>query len=99
MQAPEETVWMRRDCVSADVDDTLVLLDLDTLVYHSLNRTASAIWNALEEPSTASAVAARLEQRFAVDPQHCRQSVAGLIALLQQKQLVSPIPAGEPVLQ
>ncbi len=88
-----ETVWQRRDCVSAEVDGALVLLDLDTLAYHSLNRTASAIWTALEQPSTISAVAGRLEQQFEIDPEHCRESVGRLIAELQAKKLVSPLAA------
>ena len=93
MNSTDPIVWQRRECVSAEVEGSLVLLDLDTLVYHSLNRTASAIWTALEEPSTADAVAGRLQERFEVEPEHCARSVEALIAQLATRRLVSPSTA------
>lgn len=88
MEQTANTLWSRHDCVSADVEGSLVLLDLEKLVYHSLNATASAVWQALETPSTVSSVTARLTSRFQIDSEHCHQSVTRLLHELEALNLV-----------
>jgi hypothetical protein len=85
-----QPVWKRRDCVSAQVDDALVLLDLETLRYHSLNLTAAAIWNLLETPMSTSAVAESLCERYEVAPERCAESVEKFLASLESRQLIQP---------
>ena len=96
-----ETVWERRDCVSAQVEDTIVLLDLETLVYHSLNTTAAAVWDLLAEPKSTAALTDELCSRYKVTPEHCRSSVETLMETLSKNRLVQSKPtetqpAGEP---
>ena len=86
-----ETIWQRRDCVSAQVEDSLVLLDLDTLVYHSLNSTAAAVWSLLETAQDEHALTNALCTQYEVEPDHCLQSVHHLIAQLAEKKLVAPM--------
>lgn len=88
-----EVVWERRDCVSAEVEDSVVLLDLDTLVYHSLNRTAAAVWDLLAEPATVSTIVGGMCSRFQIDAEHCRSSVERLLGELQRNKLIQPRPA------
>ena len=85
-----EIIWERRDCVSAEVEDALVLLDLDTLVYHSLNSTATAVWELLETPRSESEIVAALGSRYDVAPDRCRASVRSLLARLEEAKLAAP---------
>ena len=84
-----DVVWRRRECVSAELEGDLVLLDLETLKYHALNATATAVWEILAEPQTADGVAAELCNRYEVDPQECRRSVDGLLSTLAERSLIT----------
>ena len=90
-----ETIWQRRDCVSAEVEDALVLLDLETLVYHSLNSTASAVWELLETPRGKVTLVETLCERYRVEPAQCEASVSRLLDELQASHLVKPVDAAE----
>jgi hypothetical protein len=83
-----EAVWERRDCVSAELDGTLVLLNLESLAYHSLNKTAAATWEILAEPRTESSMVEALCSRFDVTPDRCRLSLVSLLHALANKGLV-----------
>lgn len=83
-----ETIWERTNCVSAELDDTLVLLDLESLAYHSLNKTAAATWEILAEPQTEDSIVQALCRRFDVTPERCRVSLLGLLDTLANKGLV-----------
>lgn len=93
MNTPSGPLWERRNCVSAEVEGSLVLLDLDSLIYHALNSTASAIWQALETPSSANSIADYLQERFDVDPAQCRASVDRMLAQLETQHLIALSPA------
>ena len=80
--------WERRDCVSAEVDGSLVLLDLETLAYHSLNSTAAAVWELLETPQSESGLVGSLCERYKVDAEQCAASVHVLLETLAQSKLV-----------
>ena len=90
-----EVVWQRRDCVSAEVEQSLVLLDLDTLLYHSLNQTAGAIWELLAEPRTAPELVTALCDRYDVTPEQCRASVDRTVQKFQEAGLISPQKTAE----
>lgn len=85
-----DVIWERRDCVGAPVEDSLVLLDLDTLVYHSLNRTAADVWELLAEPKGVDSLVSSLCSRYAIAPGACRASVDRLLGELAAKGLVKP---------
>ena len=80
--------WERRDCVSAEVEDSLVLLDLDSLKYHSLNTTAAAVWEILSEPRSEDSIVELLCQRYNVSPEQCRISLDRLLATLSASGLI-----------
>ncbi|WP_049789209.1 PqqD family protein [Granulicella tundricola] len=66
-----------------------MILDLETLVYHSLNSTASALWELLAEPKPEAALVEALCEQYEVSPEHCSVSVRGLLAQLEASKLVS----------
>jgi hypothetical protein len=87
--ALSEKVWKRRDCVSAEVEGSLVLLDLETLAYHSLNATATAVWELLEQPAAEPKLVEALCARYDVAPEHCAASVAKLLQTFSASNLVT----------
>jgi hypothetical protein len=89
----DETLWARRECVSAEVDGSLVLLDLETLVYHSLNGTAAAVWSLLEEPRRESSVVEDLCKLYRVEQEQCADSVHRLFQQFAASNLVTPVQA------
>lgn len=84
-------VWERRACVSAQVEDATVLLDMESLKYHSLNVTASAVWEMLEQPAEQAKIVQELCRRFEVEPEACSRSVERLLLELEQTSLVSRV--------
>ena len=87
----EERLWARKEFVSAEIDGSLVLLDLDTLVYHSLNATAAKVWTLLEEPRGKAALVDELCRTYRVGPEQCAASVGRLIDELAASNLIAPV--------
>jgi len=93
----DETRWEKRDFVGTEVEDSLVLLNLDTLTYQALNSTAAAVWELLETPKQERELVDELCRRYEVSPEHCAQSVHTLIELLASRDMVRPVDASTPV--
>jgi hypothetical protein len=72
-------------------DGTGVLLHLETLWYYSLNRTASAVWQLIEEKKVLALddlIDATCE-RFEVDHEEARQTIRSFIEKLVEYKMVS----------
>lgn len=86
-----ETVWQRDESwVGAEVEDSFVMVNIDSGKYVSLNVTANAVWQALETPATTQAIEQAVLNRFAVDEDQCRHSVGALLAQMQATGLAAP---------
>ena len=84
-------VWERdENWVGSEIEDSFVMVNIDTGKYVSLNPTASVVWNALEQPCTPDAIEAELRQRYAIDEAACRSSVARLLEEMRELQLAAP---------
>ena len=86
-----ERIWQRRECVSAEVEGSLVLLDLETLAYHSLNRTAAVVWELLDVPKSSPELVEALCQRYDITPEKCDASVELLLREFTASNLVQPL--------
>jgi hypothetical protein len=84
-----EAVWERRECVSTELEDSLVLVELETLGYHALNTTAAEVWEILAEPRSADEIVGQLCGRYDVAPERCRESVERLIGQLAGRNLIT----------
>lgn len=85
-----DQLWHRdENWVGSEVDDSFVMVNIDTGKYVALNSTASAVWNALSEPRTATEIEAQLREQFDVDEQACKESVAKLLGQMQDLQLAA----------
>lgn len=87
-----DTMWQRsEDWVGTAVDDSFVMIHLETGTYLVLNRTANAVWAALETPQTQQSVVDGLLRRFDVSVDDCNQAVAGLLVRMHDLQIAAPL--------
>ncbi len=87
-----ETLWQRTDqWVGTEVEDSFVMINLETGTYLTLNATANAVWDVLETPQTQDAVEAALLDRFDVVPADCTTAVTSLLAKMRDMKLASPV--------
>ena len=88
-----ETIWRRDDnWVGSENEDSFVMVNIDTGSYVALNRTAYAVWRALEAPATVSEIASKLIERFEVSPEECEAAVLRLSQKMQDLKLVVARP-------
>ncbi|WP_447727334.1 PqqD family protein [Sphingomonas koreensis] len=85
-----DRVWRRSDdWVGSPVEDSYVMVNIDSGTYVALNPTARAIWEALETPRTQEEVEASLLRAFDVAPETCTRSVTRTLQEMQVQQLAS----------
>lgn len=84
-----ETTIVRRspDALGTQVDQDYVLMAGD-LTYHGLDRVGSRVWELLEEPTTADAIAVVLEAEFTVSAADARGDLVSFIQDLSDRGLV-----------
>jgi hypothetical protein len=83
------TVWQRKDnWVGAEVDDTFVMIDFESGTYVSLNKTATDIWNALEQPRSSDDIVEALTARYDVSADQCAKAVDRVLKELQEMRLI-----------
>jgi hypothetical protein len=83
---PHDNVVVRR------LDDSVVLVNLDTNRIFTLNRTGGRVWELLAEHSSAAEVEAALSQEFAAPAEVIHQEVADLLGELRRERLVIEAP-------
>lgn len=85
-----EAVWHRdENWVGSEVEDSFVMVNIETGKYVALNLTANAVWQLLEEPRSQHDIELALQDRFAVDPEKCSASVAPLLEKMRELELAS----------
>ncbi|HKG23486.1 MAG TPA: PqqD family protein [Blastocatellia bacterium] len=74
-------------------DKTGVLLNLDTLVYYSLNRTGAAIWEQIESEKQVSLddLARAVCERFDIDEHSARQHLRAFVDRLVELQMARTV--------
>lgn len=78
---------------TAELDEEVVMLSLETSRYYGLNPIGSRIWELLAQPRTIAELCATLEGEYDVAPEQCEREVVALAQkLLDEKlaQVVSP---------
>jgi Coenzyme PQQ synthesis protein D (PqqD) len=81
-------VWQRdENWVGSQIEDNFVMVNIDTGKYVSLNATASAVWDALEQPKSQDDIEAVLRERFTIDEAACTASVTRLLERMSELQL------------
>jgi hypothetical protein len=82
--------WQRSDdWVGSEIDDSFVMVNIDSGNYVALNVTANAVWQALETPSSEDELVRVLTAKYEVDEEQCRASVTSLLGKMSEMALVS----------
>ena len=86
-----DQTWQRDDnWVGSEVEDSFVMVNIDSGKYVSLNATASAVWQALETPATQTDVEARVRAIFDMQAERCHESVTRLLDEMRRLELAAP---------
>ena len=80
--------------VHARVGDDLVILDLDSSLYYSLDPVGARVFELLEEPTRLDAVADTIVAEFEVDAPTARKDVLALVDTLIAQKLVEARASG-----
>jgi Coenzyme PQQ synthesis protein D (PqqD) len=84
-------IWQRSDdWIGSEIDESFVMVNIDSGNYVSLNVTANAVWKALESPSSEEDIVRDLTGQFDIDPEQCRNSVSLLLNKMSEMALVKP---------
>jgi hypothetical protein len=78
----------RGDVTARVVADECVLLDREAGLVHQFNVTASFIWDRCDGWSTVDEIAARMAERYDVDPGVARVDVAAVVRQLLDLNLL-----------
>lgn len=74
------TISRAPSMIAADVEDSIVMLDVELGRYLELNPVASAIWLLIESPSRVSEIRDGLLSQFDVSSEQCEQALLGFLA-------------------
>ena len=84
-----EATWTRSDhWVGTPIEDSFVLMDIESGEYLTLNSSASDIWTALDRPIDVAGIVDLLVEKYAVAPDDCRPTVDGMLADFAARGLV-----------
>lgn len=76
-----ESRWHRDpNWIGAKLDDTRVMLDVESGQYVGLNNTATVIWDALAEPITPAELQESLLARFDVSADQCAAAIERVLS-------------------
>lgn len=85
-----DKLWRRSDdWVGSPIEDSYVMVNIESGSYVALNPTARAIWEILETPRTQAEVEAGLLRQYDVAPETCTASVTKALQEMQAQQLAS----------
>ena len=84
--------WQRSDdWIGSEIDESFVMVNIDSGNYVALNVTANAVWKALETPSSEDEIVRNLTVEFDIDADQCRDSVSLLLGKMSDMALVRPV--------
>ena len=92
---PDTRIQRNPGILAAEVGAELVMFSGDQGRYFGLNDVGAAIWERLEQPTTAGRLCAELRLLFAVEPDRCLEEVCAYLSEMLTKGLVNLAPCGD----
>lgn len=87
----QDLVWQRdENWVGSEVDDSFVMVNIESGKYVALNLTANTVWQMLEQPRSQSEMEAEMMDRFDVEEADCRASLESLLGKMRELELATP---------
>jgi len=74
--------------VTADVDETIVMMSIARANYYSLEGVGARVWQLIDVPRSVSHICEALEKEFAVEPEECRKEVLDFLRHLLAEGLI-----------
>lgn len=84
----DSTIRRRAEMMEAEVDGELVALDVERGTCFGFNRTATRIWQLLEEPRTLDSLRDALLEDYEVDPDQCESDLIEALEQMRRDGLV-----------
>jgi hypothetical protein len=79
----DDVVWR-----TAERDDEIVVLELSTATYLTLNGSAKVLWETLADGATTETMTAALVDRFAIPSDRAETDVSGFLSAVIERGLV-----------
>lgn len=76
------------DLVSSRLADEVVILNLDSGVYHGLEAVGARVWDLIRDPAPVTKVRDTLVDEYEVEPWRCESDLLGLLEDLKTHGLV-----------
>jgi hypothetical protein len=80
---------LREDLPWRQIKDAVIVLDLRTSTYFSVNRTGARLWSHLLAGATISELARALSEAEGVDPDRARADVEAFVADLERRAVLT----------
>lgn len=81
------------NALAASLSDGVVLLNLQSNRYFSLNETGTRVWTLLSCDTSAGEIVATLAREYAVSEEEAGRTVLALLHELAEEQLIEPVEA------
>ncbi|AEG01982.1 PqqD family protein [Methylomonas methanica] len=78
--------------LSAEVDDTVVLMSIQQGAYYSLDSIGAEIWRRLDRPMLVTELCAILKQEYDAEPTTIQRDVLALLESLDKECLIEIVP-------
>jgi Coenzyme PQQ synthesis protein D (PqqD) len=86
---PQEMLQLKvDDVVWRDVGDELVVLELSTSTYLTLNGTAKHLWESLVAGATVAELVEMLEERYEITPERAQADAESFVTELTNRDLL-----------
>lgn len=79
----------RSDVMTAEMDGSIVTMDIVTGKYYNFGETGGAIWNLLEEEKTLKEVVTILTAEYSISEEECQKGVESFLDTLISRGLVT----------
>ena len=73
--------------VHSAIDGEMVMMNINTGMYTSLNETAVAIWEILENPMTVAEILVKLQESYDVSEEQCKIDVLPFFDQLVERKI------------
>ncbi|HNX65260.1 MAG TPA: PqqD family protein [Bacteroidales bacterium] len=77
--------------ISGRLHDEMVMMDMEQGKYFSLNQTATAIWEHLENPLTIEQLCDRLMDEYEVEREQCVEEIKEYLDEMKELSLVKEV--------
>jgi hypothetical protein len=86
--ADDARVERVEDMIAAEVENEVVIMHIGSGNFYQLNSFGARVWDQLETPATVASLCARLQEKFDVAPDVCRNDVTAFLIQLRDSGVI-----------